>query len=384
MMTRFDVAAGTTIYVPLMSYDSNGASVALSGLAVTDVEIYKNGSVTQRASDAGITLLDTDGISIDSVVGYNGFSIDLSDNTDASFYAVGSEYHVIVASVTIDTQTVNSCVAWFRIVAAEGSAGTPKADVSHWLGTAAATPTVAGVPEVDVTHWIGTAAATPTTAGVPEVDVTFIAGSAVSTSTAQLGVNVVNAGGTAWASGSLTSGVFASGAITAAAVAADAIGASELAADAVTEIVAGVWGADATTYQTQGTFGQAIGDPVADTNTIFKATVTDATGATVGVDAAAILADTGTDGVVVNAAGLATDAVTEIVTAVLTTQMTEAYATDGSAPTLAQSLCLIQQMLGDFSISGTTLTVKKVDGSTSAATFTLNDGTSPTAITRAT
>jgi hypothetical protein len=76
--------------------------------------------------------------------------------------------------------------------------------------------------------------------------------------------------------------------------------------------------------------------------------------------------------------------VTEIVTAVLTTQMTEAYATDGSAPTLAQALCLIQQMLGDFAISGTTMTVRKVDGSTSAATFTLNDGTSPTAITRAT
>ena len=45
-------------------------------------------------------------------------------------------------------------------------------NVSHWLGTAAATPTVAGVPEVDVTHWLGTAVATPTAAGVPEVDVT--------------------------------------------------------------------------------------------------------------------------------------------------------------------------------------------------------------------
>lgn len=53
-----------------------------------------------------------------------------------------------------------------------------------------------------------------------------------------------------------------------------------------------VWDEDATGHQTQGTFGQAIGDPVADTNTIFKAVVTDATGATVGVDAAAILVDT--------------------------------------------------------------------------------------------
>lgn len=84
----------------------------------------------------------------------------------------------------------------------------------------------------------------------------------------------------------------ATGGITAGSIAADAIGASELAADAVTEIVNGVWDVDATGHQTQGTFGQAIGDPAADTNTIFKAVVSDATGATVGVDAAAILVDT--------------------------------------------------------------------------------------------
>ena len=67
---------------------------------------------------------------------------------------------------------------------------------------------------------------------------------------------------------------------------------------------------------------------------------------------------------------------------VLTTQMTEAYAADGTAPTLAQAIFLIQQTLGDFSIAGTALTVKKIDGSTTAATFTLNDDTSPTSLTR--
>lgn len=68
---------------------------------------------------------------------------------------------------------------------------------------------------------------------------------------------------------------------------------------------------------------------------------------------------------------------------ILTTQMTESYAADGAAPTIAQALCLIQQMLGDFTISGTTMTIKKVDGSTTAATFTLNDGAAPTGVTRA-
>lgn len=84
------------------------------------------------------------------------------------------------------------------------------------------------------------------------------------------------------------------------------------------------------------------------------------------------------------ASALATDAVTEIVTAMLTTAMTEAYAADGAAPTLAQALFLIQQTVGDFSISGTTLTAKKLDGATTAATYTLNDGTNPTSRTRAT
>lgn len=53
-----------------------------------------------------------------------------------------------------------------------------------------------------------------------------------------------------------------------------------------------VWDEDATAHQTQGTFGQAIGDPVADTNTIYKAVVTDAAGATVGIDVVAVKAET--------------------------------------------------------------------------------------------
>jgi len=73
-----------------------------------------------------------------------------------------------------------------------------------------------------------------------------------------------------------------------------------------------------------------------------------------------------------------------IATAVRTgSAMTEAYAADGVAPTLEQCLFLIQQKLCDFSISGTTLTVKKLDGSTTAATFTLDSSTAPTSITRA-
>jgi hypothetical protein len=111
--------------------------------------------------------------------------------------------------------------------------------------------------QVDVVEWLGTAAATPTVAGVPEVDLTHIAGAAVSTSTAQLGVNTVQAGGTAWGSG----------AITAASIAPDAIGASELAADAVAEIADQVWDEVLSGHLTAGSTGAALngagsaGDP---------------------------------------------------------------------------------------------------------------------------
>jgi hypothetical protein len=93
-----------------------------------------------------------------------------------------------------------------------------------------------------------------------QVDVVEIAGSTVSTSSAQLGVNVVNAGATAWGSGAITAAsiaadaitaakiadgaidaaTFAANAITATAIAADAITAAKVAADVTTEIQSGL------------------------------------------------------------------------------------------------------------------------------------------------
>jgi hypothetical protein len=72
------------------------------------------------------------------------------------------------------------------------------------------------------------------------------------------------------------------------------------------------------------------------------------------------------------------------ISAVLTTAMTEAYNADGAAPTPAQALFLIMQRLTEFSISGTTITIKKLDGSTTAATLTMDSSTTPTSSTRAT
>ena len=65
-----------------------------------------------------------------------------------------------------------------------------------------------------------------------------------------------------------------------------------------------------------------------------------------------------------------------------TSAMTESYAANAAAPTPAQALFAIHQMLMDFAISGTSYTVKKLDNSTTAFVVTLNDATNATAAAR--
>ena len=109
------VRPGSTLYIEFDSFGASGESLTLTGLAVTDVEVYKNGGTTQRASDAGYALLDTDGIDFDSLTGIHGLSIDLADNTTAGFWEAGAHYRVVISSVTINAQTVSFTAATFRI-----------------------------------------------------------------------------------------------------------------------------------------------------------------------------------------------------------------------------------------------------------------------------
>ncbi len=67
---------------------------------------------------------------------------------------------------------------------------------------------------------------------------------------------------------------------------------------------------------------------------------------------------------------------------IFTTQLAESYAADGVAPTPAQALFLIQQMLTEKSVAETTVTVKKLDGAVTAFTLTLDEGANPSSITR--
>lgn len=107
------VRPGATIRIPFNTFDSNdpSASVTVTGLAVTDIEIFKDGSLTQRASDAGYAV-DTD---VDTIAGTHWIEIDLSDNTTAGFFAAGSEYLVQVSSITVDAATINFWAGRFTI-----------------------------------------------------------------------------------------------------------------------------------------------------------------------------------------------------------------------------------------------------------------------------
>lgn len=244
------VPAGDVIPILFDAYSgSTGASLTLTGLAVTDIEIYKDGSTTQRASDNGYTLLDTDGIDFDGITGIHGFSVDTGDNSDAGFYTVGAWFTVVVASVTIDSQTVNFIAAQFRIMPAEGVAGQPKVDVASNAGTAITSA-----------------------AGVQEVKVASIAANAI-TATA-INADAITAAKVA--DGTIDAATFAAGAINAAAIAADAITDAKVASDVT---IASVTGSVGSVTGAVGSVTGAVGS------------VTGSVGSVVGLTAATVHSD---------------------------------------------------------------------------------------------
>lgn len=172
-----------TVVIPFNTFDSNdpSASVTATNLANTDVHIHKDGGLTQRSSAVGVAV-DVD---VDGIAGCHWVTIDLSDNTDAGFYADGSQFSVRVEGVTVDAATINP-----------------------WIGAFTVGRTLR-----------------PTTAG-RKLDVN---------ATGEAGLDLDNTSGT------IAAAQIATGAITAAKFAAGAIDAAALATDAVEEIADQVW-----------------------------------------------------------------------------------------------------------------------------------------------
>jgi hypothetical protein len=236
MIAYGNVPAGTVLYIPFQTFNAAGASVTLTGLAVTDIEIYKNGSTTQRSSDAGYALLDTDGIDFDGITGIHGFSIDTGDNTDSGFFTAGSQFWVVVSAVTVDSQTVNFIAATFRIEPAAGI----NANVVSNAGTAITA--ASGIQEVKVASIAANAITATSIASDAITDAKVHADVTIASVTGAVGSVTGAVGSVTGAVGSVTGSVgsVASGGITAASFAANAITAAKIDPDVTTELQAGL------------------------------------------------------------------------------------------------------------------------------------------------
>lgn len=124
----------THVRFQFSTHAAAGANVAPgSAFEAGDLRIYKAAdgaafSATQRSSSNGITMTSP----FDSLTGYHDVDIDLTDNTDAGFYAAGCLYVVTLApdTETIDSQTITGIpLAYFEI-------GVPAVNLAQWLGTA--------------------------------------------------------------------------------------------------------------------------------------------------------------------------------------------------------------------------------------------------------
>jgi hypothetical protein len=237
--------------------------------------------------------------------------------------------------------------------------------------------------------------------GTPDVNVVSVSGDTTAADTLELFAEALDQ-----ATGQLDSGSLANGTITAASIASDAITAAKVAADVGAEIADAVWDEASAGHLAAGTLGLFLYEAWdaatnIDTNlgTPSGSTFSDDFNA-IKTDTAAILVDTGTTldaripaalvggrmdcsvgamaSNVITASALNTDAVSEF----WTTALTESYAADGATFTGAQALYMIFSGLYEFSISGTTKTNKKLDGSTTSFVQTLDDATNPTSTTK--
>ncbi len=139
-----DYLVDSTVYIYWNTFNYAMEPVTLTGLAVTDIEIYKNASMTQRSSDVGYTLIDGDGIDIDGATGCHGVSIDLSDNTDADFYTRGNDYMVMINAITVDGISIRFCAAIFSVENRAGRNGVGDYEVTLTIRTTGGTP-VSGI-----------------------------------------------------------------------------------------------------------------------------------------------------------------------------------------------------------------------------------------------
>ena len=136
-----DYAEDATVYIMFNTFTSNdpSASSTITDFINTDVHIHKDNGLTQRNNAAGITV----SVDFDGITGSHMIVIDTSDDTVGGFWVTGSDYFVRIEGTTVDGATINAVVGHFSIENrfnqtvvpdAAGVAATP-AEVATALGT---------------------------------------------------------------------------------------------------------------------------------------------------------------------------------------------------------------------------------------------------------
>jgi hypothetical protein len=156
--------AATVVLGPFVdSTDGVTAETALT-ISQADIRLSKNGGAfAQTNNAAGATHMENGNYSVPLDTTDTGTLGRLRVHVNESgalpvwldFMVVPAHVYdgLVAGSDNLQVDTVQ-----FNGTNATASGGRPEVNTTHWLGTAAATPTVAGVPEVDITHIKGFAA----------------------------------------------------------------------------------------------------------------------------------------------------------------------------------------------------------------------------------
>jgi len=413
-MSLGDFDSSAVIYFKFTTFrPSTGAPFTLAGTPA--LSVYKDNSTTQTTT--GVTLT----VDFDGVTGLNHVAVDTSD----AFYAAGSFFDVVITTGTVDSvSAVGVVVGRFTLrktaclkpttagrsldVSSGGEAGIDFANIGSPTTTVNLSGTTISTSQVvaSVTGAVGsvTGSVGSVTGAVGSVtgnvggnvvgsvgSVTGAVGSvtgSVGSVTGNVGGNVVGSVASVTARVTANTDQLAGQTVTAAnAVTFPSIVSSLTAAGVRTELAIELGRIDADISSRMATFTlpthfssleiAANGHVTAIVKSVDNNAITASS-----IQGGSITAAKFASGAI-DANALATDAATEIATAVYTGQMTESYRAAGVAPTLAQVAFELIAHMGDSAISGTTKTLKKLDGTT-AKTFTLDSATTPTSITEAT
>lgn len=314
---------------------------AIAGESITratngTISVYKNNSDTQTTT--GVT--DTE--DFDSLTGVNRFVIDTS--ADAAFYAAGNDFSVVLSAATIDGKTINACLAQFSL--------RNRSNATIIDRNTAQASTVTSTILASASNFTNDDALNGSI-------ISFIAGTGKGQSTNV--TDFTNSSDTAVhptvAAAATTTTIYEVLPFGMNGAAVDGSGKVSLSSSQAFSNT-GTWTGNVT-----GSVGSVTG---------AVGSVTGNVGGNVVGSVASVTANVGVG-------SLTTSAIASI----HTTAMAEVYGTDGGTVGIAHGVYEILALLGDFAISGTTLTTKKRDGSTTAGTYTLNSSTSPTSITRA-